>query len=323
MAEPKAYHWEYERSAWDGVPGATRFSVGIYQWLPKASGKGLKKSNTIRVNGYVAEPQRLYDKADELCERLNREGVRIDALPAWVQKSYSMPKPTGVEVGRFHDGLTGAQVRRVREKVMNEHLLPAGFARGEEAGSYVRLRGEQVHLINFQASKWGGKFFVNLCLHFSFVLPLFQRARLRPPRVTLLDCCLRARIGDFLSGGDDDDMYKYGPDPDDLRQRLVWCATKSLDVFDLQAQRFADPAPLLLKADSEALLPWFLASPEATRACCLLRLGRFNEVEALLRDVAASTHEVHRREAALLGAELARLREQGGYDPARDAWILP
>jgi hypothetical protein len=322
MADPQVYRWEYERSAWDSVPGATRFSVGIYQWLPKSSGKGLKKSNTIRVNGYVAEPQRVYDKADELCQRLNVEGVRADAPPDWVQKSYSLPKPPDVELGRFSDGLTGAQVRSVREKVMAEHLLPAGFISGDEPGTYVRLHGEQVHLINFQPSKYGGDFFVNVCFHFSFALPLFQQARVRLPQVQLLDCTLRARVGEFLSGQDDADMYKYGNDREDLSQRLVWCATKSLDVFNREAERWSDLTGLLLEPKRDALFPWHDDSLNTTRPCVLLRLGRYEEADALLRELAASDWEPDRREAVIIRAELDRVRRDGGYQPARDAWIL-
>ena len=40
MAEPKPYQWSYARSVFDGDNdrGYTTFSVGVYQWLPKAGG---------------------------------------------------------------------------------------------------------------------------------------------------------------------------------------------------------------------------------------------------------------------------------------------
>ena len=48
------------------------FSVGIFQWLPKASGKGLKKSAVIvRVKGYISEPEKVYQKAKEICLQLD------------------------------------------------------------------------------------------------------------------------------------------------------------------------------------------------------------------------------------------------------------
>ena len=44
------------------------FSVGIFQWIPKASGKGLKKSPVkFRIKGYTSDPQKVYDLATKLC----------------------------------------------------------------------------------------------------------------------------------------------------------------------------------------------------------------------------------------------------------------
>jgi hypothetical protein len=48
------------------------FSVGIFQWLPKSSGKGLKKSAVIvRVKGYISEPEKVYQKAKDICTQLD------------------------------------------------------------------------------------------------------------------------------------------------------------------------------------------------------------------------------------------------------------
>ncbi len=48
------------------------FSVGCFQWLPKAGGKGLKKSAVIvRVKGRVSCPESVYAKAAEICTKLN------------------------------------------------------------------------------------------------------------------------------------------------------------------------------------------------------------------------------------------------------------
>ena len=44
------------------------FSVGIFQWIPKVSGKGLKKSPVkFRIKGYTSDPQKVYDLATKLC----------------------------------------------------------------------------------------------------------------------------------------------------------------------------------------------------------------------------------------------------------------
>lgn len=69
--------WEYD---WDGayVPGSEfmascrTFSVGIFQWVPKVGGKGLKRSAVkTRIRGLVANPQEVYQKAREMCDKLN------------------------------------------------------------------------------------------------------------------------------------------------------------------------------------------------------------------------------------------------------------
>jgi hypothetical protein len=44
------------------------FSVGIFQWIPKASGKGLKKSAVkFRVKGNVRDAEYVYAEAEDLC----------------------------------------------------------------------------------------------------------------------------------------------------------------------------------------------------------------------------------------------------------------
>jgi len=62
----------------DCVPGGKysggylKFSVGIFQWLPKAGGKGLKKSKVIyRISGFCANPDAVYRRAEFICERLD------------------------------------------------------------------------------------------------------------------------------------------------------------------------------------------------------------------------------------------------------------
>ena len=48
------------------------FSVGIFEWVPKASAKGLKKSLVkVRVQGPRAEPELVLAKAREICALLD------------------------------------------------------------------------------------------------------------------------------------------------------------------------------------------------------------------------------------------------------------
>ena len=75
MKEPVA--WMYD---WDGAcaPGGAAsgayhtFSVGIFQWQPKAGGKGLKRSRVLtRIRGLIVKPEEVYHEAQEICDKLN------------------------------------------------------------------------------------------------------------------------------------------------------------------------------------------------------------------------------------------------------------
>ena len=62
--------------------GFKTFSVGIFQWLLKASGKGLKKSKVkYRVKGYTSNPEPVYKRAREICDEFDEEFPHI---PLWL-----------------------------------------------------------------------------------------------------------------------------------------------------------------------------------------------------------------------------------------------
>lgn len=216
--------------------------------IPKLSGEGLKRSTTLRVQGYCEEADRAFAKADEVCERLNRENVRSNDLPPWVRKTYSVPKPVGYEPGRFYSGLTGAEVRRIREKVMADELLPLGFTKGN-AGTYVRQHGDQIHLIDFQASQYGGHFYVNLGFHYAFVPPLFHRGLLALSEFHLLDCLFTNRI-ELLATEPLESHIRYGTDKGELKAQFVQCAANALLILDETAAAWREPSRAL--SDVEA-----------------------------------------------------------------------
>jgi len=54
------------------------FSVGIFRWVPKASGKGVKRSAVIkRIRGLMSNPEDVYRRAQAECDRLNMEATAI------------------------------------------------------------------------------------------------------------------------------------------------------------------------------------------------------------------------------------------------------
>lgn len=74
--EPRAGEHGYDGACAPGRSGYAPFggfSVGIFEWLRKSRGKGLKRGKTkIRVRGMCSNPQRVYDLAEEWCQRLDR-----------------------------------------------------------------------------------------------------------------------------------------------------------------------------------------------------------------------------------------------------------
>ena len=67
----KAYKHDYSGSCVPGkhYTGQQTFSVGIFQWLPKSSGKGLKKSAVkFRIKGNVNNAENVYKRAKEFCK---------------------------------------------------------------------------------------------------------------------------------------------------------------------------------------------------------------------------------------------------------------
>lgn len=75
----KAYKHGYTGSLapFGGEPkfsSQSTFSVGIFQWLPKKTGVGLKKSAVkYRVRGYVSNADAVYTRAKEICSRMDNE----------------------------------------------------------------------------------------------------------------------------------------------------------------------------------------------------------------------------------------------------------
>jgi hypothetical protein len=48
------------------------FSLGVFQWVAKAGGKGLKKSSVkVRVSGSVYEAERVREAARKVCNELD------------------------------------------------------------------------------------------------------------------------------------------------------------------------------------------------------------------------------------------------------------
>jgi hypothetical protein len=304
MTDPKLYKWAYDGGPADVNPNGFMFSVGVYQWLPKTSGKGLKKSKTIRVVGYVMEASRVFEKANELCRTLNEKDVRAEKLPRWVQKQYSVPKPANlvlqpidewiaegakpkednVYYERFSNDLTGPKVRRVRMKVMNRILIPAGYVKGQD-GTYVRQILNQVHLIDFQPSKFGHEYTVNLGFHYSFLPGFFRAPKDNISEFHLLDCALSARVNQFLLKGTGQ-WFAYGHDVKGLEGTFEQNALTCLRVFEKFGIRWSDARCWLNEDSAGSSDEWRQRDPDLFKCCIALQLKDYSRAEryfALLR----------------------------------------
>ena len=79
---PKAYEYDWDGRCRPGGsdPGWETFSVGVFQWIPKAGGKGLKRGPVVgRIRGYSADAEDVYRDADQLCKELDAKWKRVGA----------------------------------------------------------------------------------------------------------------------------------------------------------------------------------------------------------------------------------------------------
>ena len=80
IKEPKLGDWDYDGYCVPGHEysvGRLTFSVGIFRWVARASGKGIKRGKVMqRIRGYTSNPQEVYDRA----EAYIREYLTQDAL---------------------------------------------------------------------------------------------------------------------------------------------------------------------------------------------------------------------------------------------------
>lgn len=70
-----AYEWDYDGAcspAALGHAGQETFSLGIFQWIPKANGGGLKRGKVIRrIRGRCDNAAAVFDVAIALCKSMN------------------------------------------------------------------------------------------------------------------------------------------------------------------------------------------------------------------------------------------------------------
>ena len=262
MANLSLYHWDYDRRQPTVDPPFLTFSIAIFQWQRKASGKGLKKINASRVCGYAADPESMYAKAQEICDLLNNQYASVLKRPKWLQKQYSVPRPKWLIKEPDGDELAASVVRSIRESVMKRLLLPEGFVKAAHA-TYAREREGQIHLLYFQGSKWGKSYTVNLGFHYSFIKPFFASKQIPLREYHFLDCAFQSRIGDHLTGRDV--WFDYGTDRAALTKCFEQNVADCLEALAKYSERWASPKrwqSATLKTLRRRTTPWEVMEPQ-------------------------------------------------------------
>ncbi len=80
---PVAGLWDFDGGCkpkvFDSGPSSMHatFSVAVFQWLPKSSGRGLKRSKSIkRISGRVRDFEMVYARAELFCAAKDAEQAR-------------------------------------------------------------------------------------------------------------------------------------------------------------------------------------------------------------------------------------------------------
>ena len=66
---PTVGDWDFDGCCAPNSPCAfsnTTFSIGIFQWIPKSDGKGIKRGKVVkRIKGYSSEPAIVFKMAEQ------------------------------------------------------------------------------------------------------------------------------------------------------------------------------------------------------------------------------------------------------------------
>lgn len=208
------------------------------------------------------------------------------------------------------DALDDHQVGALRRQVMQQCLEPVGFAHGG-SGTWTRVQGDQVHLIDFQPHPQGRAYTVNLGFHYTFVPPFFHPEAEEREGYRLLDCALSARLGYFGPEGNDV-WIEYGAHREPLVATFAQNAREALAVFDRYSRKWEDPAGWLStrtadeNARSADLGYWQLRWPELFKAAIAVHLGKRSTAELLLEELLEQVEDPGIRESATRLLRLAR-----------------
>jgi len=88
MRDPQMWEWDYsgecdplKRGGGRHTASIRTFSLGIFQWVPKSGGRGLrgelKRGKVVkRIRGYVVCPEEAHAEAQMIVDLWNEEGAK-------------------------------------------------------------------------------------------------------------------------------------------------------------------------------------------------------------------------------------------------------
>jgi hypothetical protein len=278
--EPAAGLWDYDRDRTQTPTVGEKFSISLFQWLSKRRSKGLKRSKSIRIIGYVADADAVYQKADELSRRFNMEGVSVENPPPWLQKQYAVRRPAHLVAERTSDELTGAEVRPIRLEVMTNELGPHGFVK-HNGMNFVRRQGDQYHVIEYQTGKYGHEYAMGIGFHYTWI-PNLSAWTMMPSTADVCwsYCAVQAHVGEFgLNFTRGRTWFRYGNDRKSFARTLLEDVAEGRTQLDVHARKWEDPEYWMSgevqasRRDVRILFPWRIDDC-LFLACIAIHLGQ-------------------------------------------------
>jgi hypothetical protein len=136
--------------------------------------------------------------------------------------------------------INNRQFGRAKELISRDVLLPVGF---RKLGSlYVRSMDEQFHGIDFQASRHGDGYFVNLAFHYSFLPGFLHPKKFPPGELHILDFLSNARLSSFLLSNQKAEPTLYSETLDEAVNVLTNRARASVGVLDEYGRQWKEPS---------------------------------------------------------------------------------
>jgi hypothetical protein len=139
--------------------------------------------------------------------------------------------------------------RSAKDKAFKQVLKPAGFVKGRYL--FARKAHGQLHGIDFQTSKWGGEYFLNVAFHYDFLPPLVALANntiYAFERFGVTDFLLHTRLEALMQAGYPKE-WSYGEEVKDLEKQVKHNARDTITALDELGEKWREPTVFL------ALLP--------------------------------------------------------------------